>query len=132
LVTPFFERGQVLLGDGLQIGAAVVLHRAHRRDDDAAEPQARLAALDVDEFLRARSAPKPASRDHVIRELHRRARRDHGVAAVGDVGERTAMNESGIVFQRLHQVRLDRVLQQHVIAPWAWRSRASTGFWSRV
>ena len=32
---------------------------------------------------------------------------------MGDVGERAAMDEGGIVLQRLHEVRLHRVLQEH-------------------
>ena len=30
-----------------------------------------------------------------------------------DIGKRAAMHEGRVVFQRLHQVRLHRVLQQH-------------------
>src|SRR5947208_608933 len=110
----FFQRLQVLLRDRLEVGAAVILHRANRRDDHGGSgPQARLAALDVDEFLSAEVRAEAGFGDHVIRELHRRARRDHGVAAVGDVDERAAVDEGGIVFERLDEVRLDRVLQEH-------------------
>src|SRR5258708_3933825 len=51
---PFSNRREVFLGDGFQIGAAVILHRANCRDDHGGRgPQARFAALAVDEFLRA-------------------------------------------------------------------------------
>ena len=110
----FFQRLQVLLRDGLEVGAAVVFNCANRRHDHGGRgPQARFAALDVDELLRAEVRAEAGFGDHVIRELHRRARRDHGVAAVRDVGERAAVDEGGIVLERLHEVRLDRVLQEH-------------------
>ncbi len=32
---------------------------------------------------------------------------------MGDVGERPAMHKGRIVFQRLHQVRHQRILEQH-------------------
>jgi hypothetical protein len=48
------ERGQVLLADVGHVHAAVVLERADRRDDDrAGRREPGLAALDVDELLRA-------------------------------------------------------------------------------
>jgi DNA-binding PucR family transcriptional regulator len=37
---------------------------------------------------------------------------EHRVAAVRDVGERAAVDEGRRAFQRLHEVRRDRVLEQ--------------------
>jgi len=50
--------------------------------------------------------------DDVLAELQRRLRRDHRVAAVRDVREGSAVNECGVVLQGLHEVGLDRVLQE--------------------
>ena len=64
-------------------------------------------------FSAPRSAPKPGFGDHVVGELQRRLRRHHRIAAMRDVGERTAMDEGGVVLQRLHEVRLHRLHEQH-------------------
>ena len=64
-------------------------------------------------FSAPRSAPKPGLGHHEVGELQRRPRRHHRVAAVGDVGERAAVHEGGVVLQRLHQVRLHRLREQH-------------------
>ena len=81
-------------------------HNGHVR------PQPRLAAFDVDELLGAEIGPEAGLGDHVIPQFERGACRGHGVAAVGDVGERAAMDDGRIVLQRLYQVGLDRVLEQ--------------------
>ena len=51
-------------------------------------------------------------RHHDVGQTERRPGRDHGVAAVGDVGERAAVHERGRADQRLHEVRAQRVLEQ--------------------
>ena len=79
----------------------------------AAGRQPGLAALDVEELLGAEIGAEAGLGDHVVAELERRARRHHRVAAMGDVGERAAMDEGGIALQRLHQVGRQRVLEQH-------------------
>ena len=48
----------------------------------------------------------------VIRELQAGHGCQHGVAAMGNVRERPGMHECGAAFERLQQVRLDRVAQQ--------------------
>jgi len=59
---PFFERGEVFLVDFLTSTPPWYLSaRIVRHDHRGARHEARLAALDVEELLRARSAPKPAS-----------------------------------------------------------------------
>ena len=49
---------------------------------------------------------------HVVGQLERGPGRDHRVAAVGDVGERAAVDQRRIVLQRLHQIGRERVLEQ--------------------
>src|SRR3546814_9441157 len=64
-----------------------------------------LAALDVEELLRAQIRAEAGFRHRVVGKLQSRPRRHHRVAAMRDIGERAAMDEGGIAFQRLHQVR---------------------------
>ena len=98
----------------LDVDAAVVLQRADGgHDHHRVGLQARLAALDVEELLGAQVGAEAGLGHHVVGQLQRRLRGDDGVAAVGDVGERAAVDERRVVLQRLHQVRLERVLQQH-------------------
>ena len=80
--------------------------------DDAVGLQAGLAALDVEELLGAEVGAEAGFGHHVVGELQRGRRRRHRVAAVRDVGERAAVDEGRRAFQRLHQVRRDRVLEQ--------------------
>src|SRR5690606_14696928 len=72
-----------------------------------------LAALDVEELLGTQVGAEARFGDDVFAELQRGSGRDDRIAAVRDVGEGSAMDEGGVVLQRLHQVRLHRVLQKH-------------------
>ena len=101
-------RAERVLGD-----AAVHFERAHRGDDHRRRRlQSCLAALDVEEFLRPEVRAEARFGDDVIGELERRSRRHHGVAAVGDIGERTAVHKRGRAFEGLHEIGLERVLEQ--------------------
>ena len=93
--------------------AAVVLQRAHRgHDDHRVGIEARKAALDVEELLRAQVGAEAGLRHAVVAQRHGHARGHDGVAAVRDVGEGAAVHERRRAFQRLHEVRLEGVLQQ--------------------
>ena len=108
------ERAEILRVDLLQIAAAVVLQRADGRDDHHRRgTQSRLAALDVDELLGAEVGAEARLGHDVVGELQRRRGRQHRIAAVRDVGERAAVNERRIVLERLHEVRLQRLLEQY-------------------
>ena len=72
-----------------------------------------LAALDVEELLGPEVGAEAGLGHHVVGQLQRGARGDHGVAAMGDVGERPAMDEGRVALERLHEVGLDGVLEQH-------------------
>ncbi|MNN99837.1 hypothetical protein D3C81_2195830 [compost metagenome] len=39
-------------------------------------------------------------------------RRPYAVAPVGDIGKRPAVDDNRVAFDCLHQIRLDRILQQ--------------------
>ena len=51
--------------------------------------------------------------DDVVAELERDPVGDERVVPVRDVRERAAVDERGLPLERLHEVRLDRVLQEH-------------------
>ena len=70
------------------------------------------AAFDVEEFLGAEIGAEASLGDHVIGELERRLGGDHRIAAMRDIGERAAMDEGGVVLERLHQIRRERILEQ--------------------
>ena len=128
-----FERLQVFLLQVFLLDAAMHLERADGRDDhDAVGLQAGLAALDVEEFLGAEIGAEAGFGHDVVGELERGGGRRHRVAAMRDVGERAAMDEGRRAFQRLHQVRRDRVLQQRRHGAMAFSSLARTGLRSRV
>ena len=113
LTTPFSSAARFSLFRSASSTAAVILQRPHRgHDHRRARPQAGLAALDVDELLRAEVGAEAGLGHHVVRQLQCRARGDHRVAAVRDVGERAAVDEGRVVLERLHQVRRERGLQQ--------------------
>ena len=129
------HRGDIL---GAEIGPrhpAIHLHRAHRGDkDNDARRDAGLAAFDVHEFLGSEIGPEAGLGHHIIRQFQGRLRRNHRVAAMRDVGERAAMDKGRVVFQRLHQIRLQRLRQQHRhraigldVAAKDWRAVAPVG-----
>ena len=80
----------------------------HRVGGDAG-----LATLDVEELLGSEVGPEPGLGDDVVGELERGPGCDDRVAPVGDVRERPAVDDGGVVLQRLHQVRSESVLEQH-------------------
>ncbi len=108
-----FQSRQILDLQCLYLGAAVELQRAHGGDEhDHVGPQPGLATLDIDEFFGTEVGAEASLGDNIVGQLQRGASGDHRVAAVRDVGERATVNERRVVFQRLHQVRLDGVAQQ--------------------
>ena len=64
-------------------------------------------------FSRAEVGAEAGFGHDIVGELERGRGRQHRVAAVRDVGERAAVDEGRRAFQRLHQVRRERVLEQH-------------------
>ena len=74
--------------------------------------QAGLAALDVEELLRPEIRSEARFGHHYVRQPESGARCDDRVAAVGNIGEGSAMNEGEVAFEGLHDVRLQSVAQQ--------------------
>ena len=94
--------------------AGVHLQRAHRGYDHGdRRHQSRRPTLDVEELLGAEVARESRLGHDDLAELEREARGDDGIAAVRDVAERPTVHECRRAFERLHEVRLDRVLHEH-------------------
>jgi len=81
----------------------------HRR----ARHQPAEAADDVDELLHAHIRAESALGHHVVSELHRDQVRDEGVVSMIDVREGAAIHDARLPLERLDQVRLQRVTEQH-------------------
>ena len=71
-------------------------------------------AFDVEELLGAQVGGEPGLGHDIIRQLQRHAGGDGGVGSLRDVGERPAMHKGGRAFERLHQVRMNGVAEQHL------------------
>lgn len=80
-------------------------------NDDGIRREPALAALDVQELFRTQVKGESGLRHGVLAAGQGHARGQHGVAAVRDVGERTAVHERRHALQALHQVRVDGVFQ---------------------
>ena len=108
-----FQRREVFVFQFLLFQAAVQLQRPHRgHHHHRRGAQARHAALDVEELFRAEVRAEAGLGDGVIAQFQGHARGQHAVAAVGDVGKGAAVDERRGVFQRLHQIGLERVLEK--------------------
>ena len=107
------DGGQVFLVHGAHRHAPVVLERPRRRHQhDAIGPESGVAALDIEELLGAEVESEPRLGDADLAELERQLRRDDGVAPVGDVGERPAVDHRRRALERLDQVGMDGVTQE--------------------
>ena len=71
------------------------------------------AADDVHELLHPEVGREARLRDHELAELEGDPVGDDRVVAVGDVRERPRVHEAELPLERLDDVRLDRVLEQH-------------------
>ena len=102
------------VGARIVVDPAVVLDRAHGRDEhDGARREVAEAADDVEELLHAHVRAEARLGDDVVAELHADQVGDERVVAVGDVRERAAVHQARLALERLDQVRLERVLEQH-------------------
>ena len=108
-------------GDGLGVlgaqggfgDAAVHLEGANGGDDDgAAGFEAGAAAFDVEELLAAEVGTEAGFGDHHVCQAEAEAGGDDAVAAMGDVGERAAVDEGRAACQGLDQVGREGVAQQ--------------------
>ena len=87
--------------------------RADGRDDhDRVGLHVRVTALDIEELFRTQISAEAGFRHGVIAELSGCLGSEDGVATVGDIGEGAAVYKGRSALQGLHQIRLDRVLEQ--------------------
>ena len=71
-----------------------------------------VARLNVEELLCAQVRAEAGLCEHDVRVLLGGAGGNQGVAAVGDVGERAAVDERRCPAESLHEVRVNRILEQ--------------------
>ena len=108
-----FQRAEILSAEVGFGKSAMHLERTDgRHHDHGRRMESRHAALDIQELLGTEVGTEACFRDSVIAQLHSHAGSHHGITAVRNVGKRSAVNEGGCSLQCLHQVRLDRVLEQ--------------------
>ena len=69
-------------------------------------------ALDIEEFFGPQIGTKPGFRNAVIPQLQGQLRGPDRIASMGDIGKRPAVHDNRGPFDRLHQVRVDSVLEQ--------------------
>ena len=74
--------------------------------------EACITAFDIEEFFCAEVSTKACLGNCIISNAHSSSGCHDAVAAMSDVSERAAMDNSRNIFQRLYQVRLDSVLQE--------------------
>ena len=71
------------------------------------------AAFDIVEFLRTEVGAEASLCHHKFAEGESRFGGDYGIAAVGNVGKRTAVHKGRSAFGGLHEVRVEGIFQQH-------------------
>ena len=108
-----FKRRQILLAQHLLIQAAVHLEGTDRgHNDHRIRNQSGHAALYVQELLRPQIRTESGLSDRITAHAHGHLGGHHAVAAMRDIGKRSAMHKSRRPFQCLHQIGLQRILEQ--------------------
>ena len=114
----FLQGFDVFFLEVLLIDAAVHLEGPDGSDDDDGigfDPGE--TALDVHELFSAEVGTETGFRNGDVAHLHGQFRGDDGVAAVGDVGKGTAVNEGRRMFDGLDQVRFDGIFHEDGHSP---------------
>ncbi|KXT85823.1 hypothetical protein STRDD11_00199 [Streptococcus sp. DD11] len=78
---------------------------------DSRRPQARHPALDVNEFFSSQICSKSGFSDRIVGVFEGQLGSQHTVAAVGDIGERSAVDQGRCMLQGLYQVWMDSVFK---------------------
>ena len=108
-----FQGGQVLPAQ-LRLGDIAVVFQGPDRGHDhhGGGPQAGQAALDVEKLLRPQVGGKARLGNGIVPQFQGHPGGGDAVASVGDVGKGPAVDQGRGVLQGLHQVGLQRILQQ--------------------
>ena len=75
--------------------------------------QSALAALNIIEFLRSKVCTESGFGDDIVAIGKSKSCGKHTIASVGNVSKRTSVNQCGRILCGLHQVGVQRILQQH-------------------
>ena len=119
---------EVVLGD-----AAVHLERAHGGDDDGRRrAEAGLAALDVEELLRAEVGAEAGFGHDVVAQLERRRVASTELQPCAILANGPPWMKTGLFSSVCTRFGISASLSSTVMAPSALRSRAFTGLLSRV
>ncbi len=70
-------------------------------------------AFDIKELLGTKIGPETSFCHYIIGQTKRGLRGDDRIASMRDIGERAAMDEHRIVFERLYEIWQDRILHDH-------------------
>ena len=91
----------------------MIFQRADRCDHHGTcRTQPRHSAFDIVKLFGAEICGESGLRHHIIAKFQGHSCRRDGIASVRDIGKRTAVHKCGCFFKRLHQIRLDGILQQ--------------------
>ena len=121
-------RLQVFLPQAIFGKAAVELEGPHGGDHHHRfGMEAPIRGNDVHELLRPQVRGEPCLHHHIVPEAQGRTGGGDGVGAVGDVGEGASVDEGGDVFDGLHEVGLDGLLQQRRHGPLGLQVRSGDG-----
>ena len=71
-----------------------------------------VAALDIQKLLCAQIGTETGLSDGIVGQRKAQLGSQHAVAAVGDVGKGTAVDDGGVVLEGLDEVGVERILQQ--------------------
>ena len=103
---------RVLRGQLGLIGAPVEFQGPDRgHDDHCIRPQSRPTALDIQKLFGTQIGAEARLCYHIVPQPQGGLGGGYAVAAVGDVGEGTAVDDGGSPLQRLGQIGADGVLQ---------------------
>ena len=102
----FLDRGRIRVRQPPERRPSMVFqatdgcHEHHHVRADAGLP-----AFDVQKLLRAEVRAESGFGNGVLGQTHRQLGRDHRIASVRDIGERTSVDDRGVVLERLDQIR---------------------------
>ena len=109
----FFKRAEILLRKLVLGQAAVHFQRADScHHDHSIRDKPRHAAFDIKELFSSEICSEACLGNGIVAELQCHPCGDDRIAAVRDVGKRTAVYKCGGSLKRLHKVRLQRILEQ--------------------